>query len=140
MEEGMKGMTRNVLRFLFALVACGLFSFCAAFNSQLQTQDPFALALRESLFEGYRDGIWEGVAPGYRGLLRVRVAIAEGQIQGIELEEHREDPAIGGAAMEELLDLVLEYNSADLDAVSGATESSAGFLAAVEAALRHARE
>ena len=37
--------------------------------------------------------------------------------------------------MEELLEAVLETGSTDLDAVSGATFSSAGFLEAVEDAL-----
>jgi uncharacterized protein with FMN-binding domain len=41
--------------------------------------------------------------------------------------------------MEELLELVLEYQSTGLDGISGATESSAGFLAAVEDALSRAR-
>jgi uncharacterized protein with FMN-binding domain len=41
-------------------------------------------------------------------------------------------------AMGELLELVLDYQSTGLDAISGATESSAGFLAAVDDALRKA--
>jgi fumarate reductase flavoprotein subunit len=59
----------------------------------------------------------------------------DGAITGIEIVESGEDPFVGGAAMEELLELVLMYNSTDLDAVSGATESSKGFLAAVENAM-----
>ncbi|GHU72081.1 hypothetical protein FACS189450_09230 [Spirochaetia bacterium] len=127
--------------FLLVLAVLGLLSGCAAFKNRTQTAGPFAEFFRESLSAGdCRDGVWEGTAPGYRGPIRVRVSIADGQIQGIEFDDHNEDPAVGGAAMEELLDLVLEYNSVDLDAVSGATESSAGFLAAVENALRSARE
>ncbi|GHT69155.1 hypothetical protein FACS1894110_18090 [Spirochaetia bacterium] len=132
---------RNSLKLLFVFAVLGLLSGCAAFKNRPQTGNPFAGFFRESLSAGdYRDGIWEGAAQGYRGTVRVLVNISYGQIQGIELDEHREDPSVGGAAMEELLDLVLEYNSVDLDAVSGATESSAGFLAAVEAALRSAQE
>ena len=132
---------KNFSKFLFVFVVLGLLSGCAAFKNRPQTGSPFTRALQEGLSAGdYRDGVWEGTAPGYRGSIRVLVNIAGAQIQGIEVAEHREDPAVGGAAMEELLDLVLEYNSTDLDAVSGATESSAGFLAAVEAALRSARE
>jgi fumarate reductase flavoprotein subunit len=127
------------LRLLLLFVVPALLSGCAMFKNRTHTGGSFAETFRESLSTGnYRDGIWEGAAPGYRGPIRVRVSISGGQIQGIEIDGHREDPLVGGAAMEELLDLVLEYNSADLDAVSGATESSAGFLAAVEAALRSA--
>jgi uncharacterized protein with FMN-binding domain len=138
----MQGIMEAVMRnLLLVFVVLGLLSGCAAFKNRTQTPGRFAEAFRESLSAGdYRDGIWEGTAPGYRGSIRVRVSIAGAQIQGIEIEDHREDPSVGGAAMEELLDLVLEYNSVDLDAVSGATESGAGFLAAVENALHNAQE
>jgi uncharacterized protein with FMN-binding domain len=99
-----------------------------------------ALGAKAGGAAGTGGGFYEGAAEGFRGPLRVRVRIDSGVIGGIEILEHREDEAIGGAAMAELLDLVLEYNSANLDAVSGATESSEGFLAAVEDALEAARD
>jgi uncharacterized protein with FMN-binding domain len=68
----------------------------------------------------------------------VEVRIASGLIQEIGITAHQEDPFTGGEAMTELLELVLDYQSTDLDAVSGATESSAGFLGAVEDALSRA--
>jgi fumarate reductase flavoprotein subunit len=87
----------------------------------------------------YQNGSWEGGGQGYRGTIRVRVRAGASLIQGIEILSHNEDPSIGGAAMEELLELVLEYQTTDVDGISGATESSAGFLAAVEDALNGAR-
>ncbi|MDR3249023.1 MAG: FMN-binding protein [Treponema sp.] len=86
---------------------------------------------------GYQNGTWEGTGRGYRGEIRVHVQVAASLIQGIEIGTHDEDPFTGGEAMEELLGLVLEYQTTDLDAISGATESSAGFLEAVEDALRN---
>jgi uncharacterized protein with FMN-binding domain len=88
---------------------------------------------------GYRDGTWEGGGQGYGGDIWVQVRVASAIIQGIEISAHNEDPFIGGAAMDELLELVLEYQSTDLDGISGATESGTGFLAAVEDALNRAR-
>jgi fumarate reductase flavoprotein subunit len=88
---------------------------------------------------GYQDGIWEGSGRGYRGEIRVQVRLAAALIQGIEVSAHHEDPFIGGEAMEELLELVLEYQTTGLDGISGATESSTGFLEAVEDALKRAR-
>jgi uncharacterized protein with FMN-binding domain len=82
---------------------------------------------------GYR--VCEGAAPGYRGTIRVRVGYENGAITDITVIESREDRAVGGAAMEELADLVLMYNSTEVDAVSGATETSKGFLAAIESAI-----
>jgi uncharacterized protein with FMN-binding domain len=42
---------------------------------------------------------------------------------------------VGGEAIEELIDTVVGYNSTDVDAVSGATETSKGFLEAVYNAI-----
>ena len=81
------------------------------------------------------DGIYEGSAQGYRGTIRVRVRMEAGTIMEITIVDSTEDGAVGGTAMEELADLVLLYNSTDIDAVSGATESSKGFLEAVENAI-----
>ena len=89
-------------------------------------------------FVRYAPGFYEGFGDGYRGPVHVLVRTNSGGILGIEILGHGDDPEVGGAAMEELLELVLEANSTELDAVSGATESSSGFLAAVEDALAEA--
>ncbi|MDR0731475.1 MAG: FMN-binding protein, partial [Treponema sp.] len=80
----------------------------------------------------YRDGLWQGNGRGYRGEIQVQVRTGSGLIQEIVITAHNEDLLTGGEALEELLELVLDYQSTGLDAVSGATVSSAGFLAAVE--------
>jgi uncharacterized protein with FMN-binding domain len=81
---------------------------------------------------GFR--VREGVGEGYRGLIAVRVECSGDLIRNIEIIRHQEDEFAGLAAMEELLALILETGSTDLDAVSGATQSSRGFLEAVERA------
>jgi uncharacterized protein with FMN-binding domain len=78
---------------------------------------------------------YEGSAMGYRGEIRVRVGYEKGAITEITVIESSEDRAVGGAAIEELTDLVLMYNTTELDAVSGATETSKGFLEAIENAI-----
>jgi len=72
---------------------------------------------------------------GYRGIIRVRVGLDEGTITEIVVVESSEDWNVGGAAIEELTDLALMYNTTELDAISGATETSRGFLEAVENAI-----
>jgi fumarate reductase flavoprotein subunit len=86
----------------------------------------------------YRDGEYEGTGEGYRGKVHVWVQIDQGNISDLEIMYHDDDDLVGGSAMEELLGMVLDYNSADLDAVSGATESCAGFIDAVNDALKKA--
>ena len=61
---------------------------------------------------------------------------ADGKITGLTLTGNDETPAIGGAAMEQLTEAILEAGSADgIDAVSGATITSDAVFAAVNAAL-----
>jgi uncharacterized protein with FMN-binding domain len=81
------------------------------------------------------EAYYEGAAMGYRGMIRVRVGMGKGTITEIAVTESREDRAVGGAAIEELTDLVLMYNTTELDAISGATATSKGFLAALEDAI-----
>jgi uncharacterized protein with FMN-binding domain len=87
-------------------------------------------------YKGQEGGdVHEGRGMGYRGPITVQVRLNGGSITEIIIVESEEDRFVGGAAMEELADLVILYNSTDLDAVSGATESSKGFLEAVENAI-----
>jgi fumarate reductase flavoprotein subunit len=81
------------------------------------------------------EAFYEGAAMGYREMIHVRVGMEDGVITEITVIESSEDPAIGGAAIEELIDLVMMYNTTEIDAVSGATETSRGFLEAVENAI-----
>ena len=111
---------------IFATV---LFSGCAGLKNKSRTAEKQADYVH-GVYETY-----EGAAPGYRGVIRVRVGFENGNITEITVIESREDRAVGGAAMEELTDLVLMYNSTEVDAISGATETSKGFLAAIENAI-----
>jgi len=84
---------------------------------------------------GYAPGTYEGTGNGYRGSIHVEIEVSQVGIEDIRITSHSESGYPGGAAMEELLELVLETGSTELDAVSGASFSSAGFLEAVEDAL-----
>jgi len=78
---------------------------------------------------------YEGTAMGYRGPIRVQVGINDGSIIEIIVVDSEEDAFVGGSAIEELIDMVILRNTTEVDAVSGATESSRGFLEAVENAI-----
>jgi uncharacterized protein with FMN-binding domain len=79
--------------------------------------------------------VYEGTAQGYRGPVTVQVRLNGGNISEIIIVDSVEDRFVGGAAMEELIGIIIENNSTDVDAVSGATESSRGFLEAVQNAI-----
>ena len=102
-------------------LAAVLFSGCAGLKTENRTNGTYAA--------------YEGAAQGYRGMIRVRVGFENGTVTEITVIESREDRAVGGEAMEELTDLVLMYNTTEIDAISGATETSKGFLEAIENAI-----
>jgi urocanate reductase len=79
--------------------------------------------------------IFEGVGHGFRGPVTVQVRMNQNDIIEINVIDSREDLFVGAQAMEELIDLVILYNTTDVDVISGATESSKGFLEAVENAI-----
>jgi uncharacterized protein with FMN-binding domain len=87
---------------------------------------------------GYTPGVYEGTGQGYRGPIHVQVQVSPAGIEDIIIISHGEGIYSGVPAMEELLDLVLMEGTTDLDAISGATYSSRGFLEAVEEAIARA--
>lgn len=78
-----------------------------------------------------------GEGSGFGGPLRVEVTLSadKSAIDGLRVTQDGENPAIGGRAMALLTDAVLAHQTINLDAVSGATLTSEGFLRAVGDAL-----
>jgi uncharacterized protein with FMN-binding domain len=133
----MKRFLKNCLRGASVLV---LFLAVPAGCGTTRAENSPAPSGEERPAGEYRDGEYEGSGQGLRGPVLIRLRIESGVITGLEITRHEDDEFTGGPAMEGLAELVLEYNGPDgVDAVSGATESSAGFLAAVEDALAKAR-
>jgi fumarate reductase flavoprotein subunit len=117
---------RGLLETTALLLAAAVLWTCAGFSA--------AAAVPQ-----YYPGVYEGAGQGFRGPVCLLVRVNPAVIAAVEILEHEDDEQIGGAAMEELLVLVLDNGIQDVDVVSGATESSAGFLAALEDALSQAR-
>lgn len=86
----------------------------------------------------YKDGIYTGAARGYGGMVEMSVTIENGKITAVDvLSAANEDAAYWNATLG-LIDNILAAQSADIDAVSGATFSSNGLLNAVDEALKKA--
>jgi len=77
----------------------------------------------------------EGRGRGRGGPVTALVETRDGVIINVEILEHWEDAAVGGQALELLVERTLEAGSLPADAVSGATETSRGFFEAVEDAM-----
>lgn len=87
----------------------------------------------------FKDGVYEGTAQGKEGDIKVHVEIKAGNIVNIEIVELHETAAIFDGVKRELLPKIIEKQSTDVDAVSGATLSSEGVLQAVDQALASAK-
>ena len=85
-------------------------------------------------------GTYEASAPGRLGTpLYVTVTIdATGKIIGLELDLPNESSEVGRPNGEVLKARILEAGHADVDAITGATKTTTGILAAVKKALKEA--
>jgi len=87
----------------------------------------------------YIPGTYEGSGEGYEGIITVAVTVSENKITRIEVLEHGETPGFSTAAFEEVIGAIIDFNSTEVDALSGASETSGGLLQAVNEALEKAR-
>ena len=82
------------------------------------------------------DGSYEGEYDAGYIYARVRVEINDGKIESVTLLEHRNER---GKPAEIITDDILEQQKIDVDAVSGATNSSKVIQKTVENAIRHVK-
>ncbi len=88
--------------------------------------------------EQIADGTHAGEAEGFLGPMKVEVTISDGKITEFKVVSHADTPDIANPALSELRDRMVEQQTWEVDAVSGATYSSKGFVQAVINALENA--
>lgn len=88
----------------------------------------------------YKTGNYEQESDGRNGRLRISVSIDEdGKIQRIDVVEHNETWDIMNNVSSQLGQQIIKYQHADIEALSGATQTSNGYLEAVQKALDEAQ-
>lgn len=90
--------------------------------------------------EKYADGIYDGEAQGFGGLIQVRVTVESGKVADVELLYAGKEDA---AYLESAMDVIEEMKACgdtDVDTVSGATYSSSGIINAAKTALAAAEK
>lgn len=85
--------------------------------------------------EGMKDGVYEGIGAGKDSDIKVNLTVENGAVKSIELIENEDTKGISDAAITEIIDEVVANNSAAVDAVSGATYTSEGLIAAITDAM-----
>lgn len=87
----------------------------------------------------YVAGTYTGESQGYAGTVSVTITTDGKSITEVSVVGEKETPAIGGAALSTLQDAILEAQSPEVDAVSGATYTSTGVLEAAKSAFEKAK-
>ncbi|MCD7865309.1 MAG: FMN-binding protein [Clostridiales bacterium] len=97
------------------------------------------LAGDEETQSAYTDGVYQGTATGFGGDITVEITVEDGEITDLTiLSAENEDGAYLTMA-EDIIDAILEEQSADVDTVTGATFSSTGIKNAAAEALAAAQ-
>lgn len=97
--------------------------------------NPVAAALNANV-ANLKDGTYVGVGVGYKGTIEVAVKILKGRIVGIDVLRHKEDQPYFSMAYAVIRKILSGANR--VDAVTNATYSSNGIIAAVNDALSKA--
>ncbi|MBP1745350.1 MAG: 4Fe-4S binding domain/FMN-binding protein [Firmicutes bacterium] len=88
----------------------------------------------------YLDGTYTGTGTGFRGATTtVSVTVKNGQITDIETVSHGDDAPYYSRAFSSVVEQIIDSQSTDVNAVSGATFSSDGIMSAVDDALSGAK-
>lgn len=81
------------------------------------------------------NGVYEGSANGIGGAVKVAVTVEDGKISDVEVLEHKETAGISDPAIEQIPQAIVDAQSTDVEAVTGATVTSEAIKEAVAAAL-----
>lgn len=84
------------------------------------------------------DGTYEGTAEGHNGPVTVEVTVADKKITDVTVLEHEETEGASDPAIEKVPAAIVEYQSTEVDIVSGVTYTSNAIMEAVQAALESA--
>ncbi|WP_226092894.1 FMN-binding protein [Dickeya oryzae] len=88
----------------------------------------------------YKDGTYTGKAQGKEGEVEVSVKVSAGKIANVEVVKHEDTEAMMMGVIDNILPEIIEKQTAEgIDAVTGATMSSTGVLAAAKQALEKAK-
>ena len=88
----------------------------------------------------YKDGTYQGSGTGFRGgTTMVTVIVSGGKITAVNVDSNEDSPSFFNSAYTTVSSEIISSQSTEVDAVSGATYSSRGIMAAVANALQTAK-
>lgn len=131
----MKSFRKRILLFIVTILFLISLMFAAAY---LESVNDYKRAVKETTFSSIdisniSDGIYVGEYDVNFVYAKVEVTVQNGAITNIDILEHKNER---GNSAEIVADRIIEEQKIDVDAVSGATNSSIVIKKAVENALR----
>ena len=88
--------------------------------------------------EMYVPGVYKGVGEGMHGDIVVETEFSAFKIISVKVVQQEDTPNISDMAVERIPAAVVEAQTSAVDAVSGATETSEGIMAAVQSTISQA--
>lgn len=99
-----------------------------------------ALAAVSTAAFAYKDGVYTGAGTGNGSTIEVQVTVTDGKIAKVETIKHGETEMIFAAVNKKLPKAIVKVNSTEgVHVITGASNSSKGFLEAVHQALDKAK-
>ena len=136
---------QRVLCILFMVLICALYipiALTGFKGSKTQKENVTTeenVSTKASSDVAYKDGTYEGSATGYSGQMTVSVTVSCCKISEINIVDTGDDEEYLIDA-KDVIPQIIEKQSTEVDAVSGATHSSKGIINAVAKALESAKE
>ena len=116
------------LKFALIFFVCVLIAGCSTAYKNLVAEMPDLAPIADGVYRGNYD------LSGVPVAVTLDVIMQDKKIIKIEIVEHSSSPI--GKKAERIIDTIIEMQSLDVDAISGATASSKVILKAVENALQ----
>jgi uncharacterized protein with FMN-binding domain len=116
------------IKFILILTAVLLITGCSTAYKSLTAEIPDMDLIEDGVYQGYYDLTSTPIK------VKLEVSVQNHQITKIDIIKHSRSPF--GKKAEKIIDKIIECQSLDVDAVSGATASSKTILKAVENALQ----
>ena len=115
-------------------------NFIGAATASTETDKADQPKINEEAKAQYKDGVYQGEATGNNGKIQVEVTVKDGFIDTIEVLEHHETSSIFMSIQNDLIPSIIYSQSTEgIDAVTGASNSSAAVFEAVNTALATAK-
>jgi polyferredoxin/uncharacterized protein with FMN-binding domain len=107
-------------------------------NTANSTQSKTGNAIVSKTGNSYADGTYTGSGAGFRGTTTVSVTVKNHKVTDIQVLSYQDDDRFFGRAYPTVSSEIVNLQSSNVDAVSGATYSSKGIMQAVSNALSKA--